>query len=190
MIAALAATDEPFANLLRDPRSRWEVVHDYGMGTLLVAAEDEGAKPTPRVRVTAPSTALRVAAGRPGRGARCPARGARSGRRRLSRRGRGGFVPRSSRTRSSGAAGQCARRRTAAWRCRSSSPLQDESGDFLLALAEVVGGHEQRGDAGGVCGFDDHGDAARCGGQQRCPVQDDPAARACLAMAEKRRSTT
>lgn len=40
-IDAFAASDETFANLLRDHQSLWELVHDYGMGTVLVATEDE-----------------------------------------------------------------------------------------------------------------------------------------------------
>ncbi len=39
-VDAVAATDENFANLLIDHRAHWELVHDYGMGTTLVAAED------------------------------------------------------------------------------------------------------------------------------------------------------
>ena len=40
-IHTVAAIDETFANLLRDHRSQWELVHDYGMGTVLIATEDE-----------------------------------------------------------------------------------------------------------------------------------------------------
>jgi hypothetical protein len=40
-VTAVAATNERFANLLLERRPRWEVVHDYGMGTNLGASEDE-----------------------------------------------------------------------------------------------------------------------------------------------------
>jgi len=40
VVAAVAATDSEFARLLRLHDCRWELVHDYGMGTVLVASED------------------------------------------------------------------------------------------------------------------------------------------------------
>ena len=39
-VDAAAASDEVFAKLLLEHRPRWEVVHNYGMGTTLVASQD------------------------------------------------------------------------------------------------------------------------------------------------------
>ena len=39
-VAAVAATDPTFAQLLQIHDCRWELVHDCGMGTVLVASED------------------------------------------------------------------------------------------------------------------------------------------------------
>jgi hypothetical protein len=40
-IDAVVATDPEFAELLQTSHPRWELVHDYGKGTVLIATEDE-----------------------------------------------------------------------------------------------------------------------------------------------------
>ena len=59
---------------------------------------------------------------------------------------------------------------------RGGVALQDEACDLLLAFGQAVRRHEQRRDPRRVCRFDHHGDAAPAVGDQRGPVQDDPAA--------------
>lgn len=41
MVEDVAATDAAFAELLRRHQSRWELVHDPGMGSVLLAVSDQ-----------------------------------------------------------------------------------------------------------------------------------------------------
>ena len=57
---------------------------------------------------------------------------------------------------------------------RSGVAAKDQTGDVLLALGQLVGGHEQRRDTGRMGGLDDDGYTPRAIGYERGPVEHYP----------------